>query len=941
MPKTDRSGWATGPVDNSEDLDRRAERYRALLGVDDLDALTDQLLSLRKARRKEDPLPRRTYDLGGPLPEAGMEIAPLDASEEVSISRGRRPKKAIPSWGLTGRYVRVSAPEPFGFARLRFALPKGRLKRLYPGTIVAARWDAYLGRFRLIPASGYSESGEYVYAQVTRPGTFTAIGLPRDPRLLSALRLLSSLSPWAEAATLADMPILQPMVDALLDQPLPDHLATDPDLLETFGYRRADFPADMAKSGLGGAPLDEIVDKLPELDLLDALAKPARTIKPIPDLRLPEEWPMPMGRWESLGPETVPGRVKCLAGHPTNADILYAGSAGGGVWKTINGGRDWFPTMHDELSLAIGGLAVAPTNPDILYAATGEWTGNRDRAETPSGMGAGVYRSSDGGAHWELCGPIESFLCTSVAVHPDDPDRVYVGGNRGLHSTRDGGLSWTTIDPADASPHCRETVCSIALDPNEPSRMLVGVHRTGVYLSEDDADTWHALDAESNGLPTGDTANAPRVSLVNTSESRVVAVKMGDLVFYSDDGGYRFRSVGDMEDRASSMMPWCSLIAIDPRNPNHLFAGGTNLHRSSDAGQTWKKVAGYGTETHEDQQHLIFDPAHPTKLHLATDGGVFLSEDGGESWILNSNGLVATQCYDLAVSDGPALKYAVTVQDDDAQVFDGRNTWSSLGWGEGGSIRFVPGKSTEFWASSHFSGLMHFKLDNAGNWYSLDDGPDTAPNATSPIAISRKSPVLVFAIGVDARSVDRYGFDRNHSWDTCLEISDGKLKCVAVAPSDEKSVYAGDDRGRIWHSSTAGLRWSRIEMDGISGLPVIAISIDPVDALRCFVLIQAAESIVLMRVEKGSGGSWRASRLMEPSGTSPYQVTPIAISSKLDDNLLILHENSVVAATGSGLGWRRLSPHPPVANAMSLVIITSRNLISIASHGRGVQHSHW
>lgn len=957
MPKTDRSGWATGPVDNSEDLDRRAERYRALLGVDDLDALTDQLLSLRKARRKEDPLPRRTYDLGGPLPEAGMEIAPLDASEEVSISRGRRPKKAIPSWGLTGRYVRVSAPEPFGFARLRFALPKGRLKRLYPGTIVAARWDAYLGRFRLIPASGYSESGEYVYAQVTRPGTFTAIGLPRDPRLLSGLRLLSSLSPWAEAAKLADMPILQPMVDALFDQPLPDHLATDPDLLETFGYRRADFPADMAKSGLGGAPLDEIVDKLPELDLLDALAKPARTIKPIPDLRLPEEWPMPMGRWESLGPETVTGRIKRVVTHPEDGDIIYAGAAGGGVWKTINGGRDWHATMHYEPSLAIGGLAIAPSNPNVLYAATGEWTGGVGRPHNPAALGAGVLRTSDGGAHWELCAPIDSDFCSSVAIDPRDPDRVFVGGEAGLYRSRDGGLTWDR-GPDGMAERDREEehvvgrggialfnpgeISDVKIAPDDSDRIYIGVHGRGVFRSLDGGDSFHPLtegietDADHTfGEREAPGGICPKIALGRNGPngSGFVAVKMANRVYLSRDGGIHFtRTATDTRRSPKDFYPWCSVIAVDPRDENRIYAGSVDLFRSDDGGASWTNLT---AEIHEDQQQLIFDPRDPDRLILANDGGVWDSDDRGDTFYLISDGLVAGQFYNVAVTQGPKFRVAGAMHDESGHVREPSGEWRSLGLYEGGVVAFDPDDDDVLYHSSYINALHQFSISSSTPANDLLLQPMSITNQSIEFGPNG----CVFVIDnmhyspreLIANQVVRKRPVENSAHTTALQPEAGPFTVLAASPTDRSIIYAGTVHGNLWRSDDGGQNW-RTTMPSAAHR-ILSISVDTIDSNRIYLNIGNIKYNKIFRSDINSRTYY--AKILRLNLESNNNFSNVVQHPALEDTLFAVSGSSGWTSYDAGFYWTPNPQSGPKINLTKFAVHHSSRQMNVATLGGG------
>jgi photosystem II stability/assembly factor-like uncharacterized protein len=928
--------------DSRSDLDARAHALAELLGLSglqELDRLTDQLARLKRAREQNAPKPRSGYDIGGPLAGAGMEVVGLDPTDAIEISPGRRPRGSIKSWGLSTHCVRVTSELPFPRARIRFVLPSRTLKKLYPGTIVAARWTPLDQRFRLVPASGYSESGRYVYAQITRPGIYAAIGLPRDPRLWLALQVLNALRPWACAVKEGGAAICGPVLDALLRQPLLDQVSRDGALRDAFAFRATDFPANTREAlddlVPSGGKLEDVIDRLPELDLLEAFGGPNRLMRPMPEPRLPDAWPMPRGRWQSLGPDTVTGRIKCLAVHPEHGEIVYAGAAGGGVWKTVDGGRNWAPTMHDEPSLAIGGLALAPSNPEIVYAATGEWTGNKERPTTPSGMGAGVMRSADGGRCWEKCGPIESFLCTGMAIHPDDPDCVYVSGNRGLHATQDGGLTWRRLPVAAGRKFATpETVSSVVLDAANPERLFAAVHKTGLFASADGGESWLALNDEANGLPTGETANAPRIALgrIHPGGSKAIAVKMGDVVYLSNDGGQRFRRIADLGDRSSGMMPWCSLIAIDHRNPDLLFAGGTNLHRSEDGGRSWSKVAGYGTAVHEDQQHLVFHPTDANRIYLASDGGVLASDDAGVTWYTRSEGLVAAQCYDIAVSDGPRPRYGMTLHDYSAQISNGAEEWVSLGWGEGGSVSFVPGRSDELWADSEFSHLMHFKLGSQGRWDVVRNGPKTASTRRQAIAMSGSDsdPQMIFAIDSFSSCLLRCEPEIRDDWSIVLRPDDAMITCVAIAPSDRRVVVAGDSSGRLWISTDSGNAWEPIWRSPSSEARVDCMCFDPVEATRMFGVVSNSKTSVLYRVDRTKD------RVVAFPIGKPIAKAPIGISChpKLEGGLFSM--SRVTVQWSADGGWMHHDSFANLAKVtlMDMCIDSNTSQLALATHGR-------
>jgi photosystem II stability/assembly factor-like uncharacterized protein len=934
--------WSDDPPDEAAALEARAARYRKLLGVEDLGFLVEQLSSLSRAERRDSPYPRQSYDLGGEPPQREPEIRALGATGSVTIVWSRRPRAALWSWGMAGRCVRVVAEEPFGFARLRIPLRRAEIRLLFPGTVMAARWSARLGRFCLVPASGYSEAGEYLYGQIATPGVYAACGLPRDPRILLALRLLAALAPWARAGAQAGLAIAQPLLDALSKQSLLRRFPRSAALRSALGCQADDIGATMG----GGfcdfvrGPIDAAIERLPELDLLEAVDPPRRAARPVPEPRLPPEWPVPIGRWRCLGPANVTGRIKSLAMHPANGHVLYAGAAGGGVWKTVNGGRDWFATMGRERSLAIGGLAIAPSAPDVLYAATGEWTGRDDRPETPSGLGAGVYRTGDGGRHWIACAPIPSTMCTSVAIDPRDPDRVFVGGNRGLHCSADGGLTWRTslADRGDDGARAG-TVTSVAILPDAPARILAGVHGRGIFISEDGGESWRALTLEANGLPTGEPANAPKIAIGRgdgARGSRLVCVKMDDAVFTSTDGGNRFGAPADMGDATPSAIPWCNVIAVHPRNEALMFAAGTNLHRSADGGRTWRKVAGYGTAVAGGQHAVAFDPVNARRVYLANDGGLWASADAGVTWRPAGRGIVAAQAYHVSASEGPALRVGVSLHDVDAHVFDGGADWRSLGFGEAGSIAFAAGDPDEVCADSLWSNLMWFRPDRSGPWRAVEQGPDTAPNAPQPLAVARDRREAFLAISVERERILKYPGRETMAWPALLEIEDAKFTAVAVSRDGPRFVYAGDTKGRLWFSQDGGARW-RVIWSAQAPAAIAHVAIGPDDPRRVHFATADTFGSALYRGEI-HGRRFAVVPLIgrEAPGGDGAGAWSSLEHPRLDGVILALRRNEARVTLDGGAHWRPLRDGLPNATLMRAAVRDYDGLCFVATHGAGV-----
>jgi photosystem II stability/assembly factor-like uncharacterized protein len=233
--------------------------------------------------------------------------------------------------------------------------------------------------------------------------------------------------------------------------------------------------------------------------------------------------------WFLIGPRNVNGRVKAIAVHPGDPNTLYAGAASGGVWKSVDGGQTWDALWNMQESLAIGALGISASNPQTVYAGTGEWTPGFG-ASYP---GAGVYVSTDGGATWSLR---NACLCRRVGkliVDPGNAQRVWICGDAGLERTDDGGVTWTRLRS--------DMVTDIALDPANASTIFIGVAGNGFFKSTDAGATFTIL----AGSPTGAGVTFPQIAVgvSGAHGHNFLVIKIGGSVQTSVNGGTTFTTV--------------------------------------------------------------------------------------------------------------------------------------------------------------------------------------------------------------------------------------------------------------------------------------------------------------------------------------------------------------------------------------------------------------
>jgi photosystem II stability/assembly factor-like uncharacterized protein len=372
-------------------------------------------------------------------------------------------------------------------------------------------------------------------------------------------------------------------------------------------------------------------------------------------------------RWRSIGPIGQGGRVDDIAVHPTDSRIYYVGFATGGLWKTTNNGTTFEPIFDEYETHSVGAVAIAPSNPDVVWVGTGE-ANNRQS----SSFGAGVYRSDDAGASFEHVGLRETQTIARVVVHPQDENTVWVAANgrlfgpnpeRGVFKTTDGGKSWRHVLSVDANTGATDLI----VDPSNPQRLFAATYQrrrteccfvgggagSGIWRSDDGGETWTRL--LERGLPTGTLG---RIALATTpadpdviyAQIEVAADRVRPLseqerqewealdeedelppdpewsgVWRSTNGGddWEFRS------NENGRPMYFSQIRVSPFDPDLVYTVDLDVQKSRDGGVAWETLEGPG---HVDQHAFWIDPTNHDHLMIGNDGSVDVTYDQGESW---------------------------------------------------------------------------------------------------------------------------------------------------------------------------------------------------------------------------------------------------------------------------------------------------------------------
>ena len=472
------------------------------------------------------------------------------------------------SFGSIGRFLKVSFKKrkpSLQQAALMIPYTQDDLGWVDETTLRIFEVNPKARTYRLVQDSFADTAGRYVVATIEKPGIYAVIGLPKHPSVLETVRSFCRLQPQLLDEKRRGKRDLQKRICQLI--------LCAPDFKQSPDARKHGKP--IPPRGLRGNVCDLCVgidipaDGLPERDLLDA--PPSPLASPC--------------QWLSIGPRNINGRVRSLAIHPANGDIVYAGTANGGVWVTEDAGQSWRPLMHDEGALEIGALAVHlndPLNPigDVtIIAGTGEPT------PLPSYAGVGILRSTDSGATWTAT-QIGNERFKLILIDPTTTNNpaqavVYAAGTPGgLYKSVDDGIIWTLI--------LAQNVTGLAIDPLDSQHLFAGVAFQGIYESTDGGITWPT----SANLNSGFTA-LPALILIEIGKTapHKMYAKLNQSVYVFDNSTSTWQSLG--VQGGTTYGYWCSLLAVDPTDSGIVFAGGLGLSRTINGGTVppWQNIS--------------------------------------------------------------------------------------------------------------------------------------------------------------------------------------------------------------------------------------------------------------------------------------------------------------------------------------------------------------
>lgn len=649
----------------------------------------------------------------------------------------------------------------------------------------------------------------------------------------------------------------------------------------------------------------------------------------------------------SLGPNNGAGRAITIAPHPTEIGTLLVGFAGGGVWRTRDAGATWEPLTDGMPDLSTGAVAYAPSDPDIVYAGTGEGGYGIDFIS-----GIGLLRSDDGGDTWILPDEVVASQFYAISVDPRDPETLLAGTSEGLIRSTDGGATWTTPIPAKPNGNQRELVVTDVVRSRQNPDLLytalwcfdgcpAGMGR--VMRSTDGGVSWVAADT---GLPRPASSwGLNRIAMaLSPDHDDVLVVGMNrsgsgtppSEIWRTDDGGTSWRKLGHTDAYLGGQGWYDNTISIRPGGTDFIIAAGVYYVFTTNGGTGWLTRNPYqmGGLPHVDFHDIEWQAG---TLWVACDGGIWKSGNSGSTWTDCNSGLITRQYYGMDIDPVHRERVFAGAQDNgtNRRRDTGDNAWDEVLGGDGFECGVNPLVPDIVYGTIYSTNI--FRSTNGGtNFRNVSPryGQDEYAPFLTPLTLHPARPwELLTGTTRVWRSPD--GGDswqplptsvENGSWNqstvaaVAATRADGRVLMVAKGAD----VYRSDDGGITWRQAPRG-------DGGLPGSRVLNVEISPFDASVALACIRTTSGTPLYRTSDG-GLTWT------PSGdglpTFPVQV---ARWDPTDPDIVYAGSDlGLYRSTDGGVTWQPYGSGLPSASVQDIRILPDGSMLRVATHGRGV-----
>ncbi|MBK8954771.1 MAG: glycosyl hydrolase [Saprospiraceae bacterium] len=684
----------------------------------------------------------------------------------------------------------------------------------------------------------------------------------------------------------------------------------------------------------------------------------------------------------AMGPATMSGRITDIKGVDSSPKILYIGTAGGGVWKSTNAGASYKP-VFDKYCQSIGAIAIDQKNPDTLYVGTGE-----SNMRNSVSIGTGLYKSTDAGDNWVKIGLDSTEHISKIVIDPKNSSNIYVAApgplwsdsqHRGLFKSTDGGKSWQKIFYINERTGCAD----IAIHPENPAIVYAtfwefrrkaysfasGGKSSGIYKSENGGQTWRKL---TNGLPDGDFGRVALTLAPSEPDKLLAIVESNNTGLYiSTDGGEHWKSQSATMNVVSRPFYFSTLV-VDPFDAKRVYRPALQFSYSDDGGYSWNDASYDGGWVHSDHHALWINPKNTDHMFLGTDGGVYISNDRGVTWIFCGN-LPVSQFYRVAVDDHEPYRIYGGLQDNGSWIGPSEapggvsnSDWKMLYWGDGFWTIPDPLDPNTAYAESQGGNAARIDLSTFKS-YNIKPQQTKAQdklrwNWNTPITsgVSNKKNLYIgaqylfkstdqgrnwMAISPDLTTNDKKKQDQENSGGLSADNTSAENHCtiysIAESPFDEKILWVGTDDGNVQLSKDGGLSWQKLNSNfQIQGVPdqawVSWIELSNHHTGTAYICLDHHtygdhQTYLLQTTDMGK--TW--SRIQSPEFTGfAHRIK----EDPVNENLLFLGtEMGLFASLDKGTNWFRMKNKIPEYALVRDIQIQERNSsLIVGTHGRGI-----
>lgn len=655
--------------------------------------------------------------------------------------------------------------------------------------------------------------------------------------------------------------------------------------------------------------------------------------------------------WRSLGPNNVGGRVLSIAVNPESTNIVWVGSASGGLWRSSTGGiglSAWTLVNTGFPSLCVSAIAIDPLSPDTIYIGTGEISlYHRPLVGTPgarSSYGLGILRSTDGGSNWTETGLLWTFpeitAVQRIAINPLNPTTLLAATSEGVYRSTDAGTSWTATltEPMamDVAFLPSDTTIALAACGN-----LNSTANPGMYRSTDAGNSWAEV---FSGLPV---SNFGRTSLATCDAVPGLifagianASTSGIIGLYKSTNGGADWSVTSTTNYVGTQGWYDNIIAVRPDNGSIVYCGGLDIHKSTDGGATLTVKS--TNVVHVDQHAIAFDPSDSDVMYFGCDGGIYKSTNGGESFLNLNNSFLTTQFYSGFANSASDSSVAIGgLQDNGTLKFLGSGSWMGIYDGDGGWCAIDPSNPLTMYYESQYLSIQ--KSTNGG-------ASRTQATSGLPIGSSNANFIPPFVLAPSASNI-LYAGNRNvykttnsaASWfapNGGAQLNGTKVACIGVSWSSPDTLMAGtggSDIGvthlfEIFASTNGGQSWTQVSDTSL--LPdryPTDIEFDPTNSARAYLTYSGyGTGHVFRTTDVGMTWSDISSNLPD----LPHQC--VAIDPVYPEHLYVGNDLGVYRSTDGGTTWMDHSSGMPQTMVLDLKVSPANNSLRAATFGSGV-----